>query len=124
MNEFFDCRLCFLFDTKVKLDFFNIQDLKLNDVTRIKNHENNTLIIIDSDCKINNKLNMIHDHNSENYSNFNIINDSKSNNDFNIACDNDSNRDNNMSLRYNINNNCNTDDECIAEFKETQSFLY
>ncbi len=130
MSEFFDCRLCSLFNIKVKLDLLNINDFSLSDTTMIEdhdtnsNHEENTLMIVDSDCEVDSKLIRLHDHDVEDYSNSNITYDSNSDNDFNTTYDNNDDSNNDLSLHNNVDENCNTDDECIAEFKEIQSFLY
>ena len=59
-------------------------------------HIYNTVIIINSDCKI----------------------------DSNISTACDSNNDTDISLVYNTDNDCDTDDDCDAESEKTQSFLY
>ncbi len=130
MSEFFDCRLCFLFDIRVKLDLLNINDLSLSDTTTIEdhdmnsNHEENTLMIVDSDCEVDSKLIRLHDHDDEDYSDSNIAYDSDSDNDSNTTYDDNDDSDSDLSLRNNVDENCDTDDECTAEFKETQLFLY
>ena len=130
MSEFFDCRLCFLFDIRVKLNLLNINDLSLSNTTMIEdhhmnsNHEENTLMIVDSDCEVDSKLIRHHDHDDEDYSDSNITYDSDSDNDFNTTYDDDDDSDNDLSLRNNVDENCDTNDECTAEFKETRLFLY
>ena len=130
MSEFFDCRLCFFFDIRVKLDLFNMNNFSLNDITTIEDHdtnsnrEENTLIIVDFDCEVDNKLIKLHDHDNKDYNESNIAYDSDNNNDFNTIYDDDDDSDNDLSLRNNVDENCDTDDECTAEFKETRSFLY
>ena len=125
MSEFFNCRLCSLFDIRVKLDLLNINDLSLSDTTTIEDHdmnsnrEENTLMIVDSDCEVDSKLIRLHDHDDEYYSDSNIDYDSDSNNDSNTTYDDDDDSDNDLSLRNNVDENCNTDDECTAEFEET-----
>jgi hypothetical protein len=130
MSEFFDCRLCSLFDIRVKLDLLNINDLSLSDTTTIEDHdtnsnrEENTLMIVDSDCGVDSKLIRLHDHDDEDYSDSNIAYDSDSDNDSNTTYDDDDDSDSDLSLRNNVDENCDTDDECTAEFEETRSFLY
>ena len=130
MSEFFNCRLCFFFNIKVKLDLFSINNFSLNNTTTIEDHntnsnrEKNTLMIVDSNCEVDNKFIKFHDYNNKDYSDFNIAYDSDSNNDFNTTYNDDDNSDSDLSLRNNVNENCDTDDEYTAEFKETRSFLY
>ena len=68
MNEFFDCKLCSLFDIRVKLNLFNIDDLSLSVTTTIKDHDTNsnreddTLMTVDFNCEVNSKFIRIHDH--------------------------------------------------------------
>ncbi len=79
MSEFFDCKLCSLFNIRVKLDLLNIDDLSLSDTTTIEdhdmnsNHEDDIWMIVDSDCEVDSKLIRLHDHDDENYSKFNIV---------------------------------------------------
>lgn len=67
MGGFFGCRLCSLFDTRVKLVLPNIDDLSLSDTKTIgdddmnSNCEDDTLMIVDSDCGIDSKPNTVHD---------------------------------------------------------------
>ncbi len=88
------------------------------------NREENTLMIINSDCEINNKLIKLYDHDDKDYNDFNTIYNNDSDNDFNTTYDDDDNSDSDLSLRNNVNENYNTNDECTAEFEETRSFLY
>ena len=130
MSGFFGCRLCSLFDIRVKLDISNIDDLSLNDIKITEdrginsNRVDDNLMIVDSDCEINSMLKTIHDRDDEGYSDSNIPCESESDNDSNIAYDRDSDSDSDLSLFYNINDDCDTDNECTAEFEETRSFLY
>jgi len=130
MGEFFDCRLCSLFDIRVKLDLLNIDDLSLSDSKTIEDHDTNsnreddTLMIVDSDCGVDSKPTRVYDHDDEGYSDSNTTYDSDSDNDSNTAYDGDDDSDSDLSLRNNIDENCDTDDECTAEFEETRSFLY
>ncbi len=130
MSGFFNYKLCSLFDIRVKLNLLNINDLSLSDTITIKDHDTNsnrkenTLMIIDSDCEVNSKLIKLHDHDDKGYSDFNIAYDNDSDNDFNTAYDGDDDSDSNLSLRNNIAENCDTDDECTVKFEETRSFLY
>ena len=130
MSEFFDYKLCFLFNIKIKFNFFNINDFSLNDIITIKDHdtnsnrEKNTLIIINFNCEVSNKLIRFHDHDDKDYNDFNIIYNNDNDNDFNTIYDDDDDSDSNLSLRNNINENCDTDDEYIIKFKKTRSFLY
>ncbi len=84
MGEFFDCRLCSLFDTRVKLDFPNINDLSLSDTTTIEDHDMNsnrkedTLMIVNFDCEVDSKPTRLHDHDDEGYSDSNTTYDSDS----------------------------------------------
>ncbi len=130
MGEFFDCRLCSLFDTRVKLDLPNINDLNLSDTTTIGDHdtnsnrEENIVMIVDFDCEVDSKFTRLHDHDDEGYSDSNTTYDSDSDNDSNMAYDDDDDSDSNLSLRNNVDENCDIDDECTARFEETWSFLY
>jgi len=130
MSEFFDCRLCSLFDTRVKLDLLNIDDLSLSDSKTIEDHDTNsnreddTLMIVDSDCGVDSKPIRVYDHDDEDYSDSNTAYDSDSDNDSNTAYDGDDDSDSDLSLRNNIDEDCDTDDECTAESEETRSFLY
>ncbi len=130
MSEFFDCRLCSLFDIRVKLDLLNIDDLSLSDTKTIEVHDTNSnreddiLMIVDSDCEVDSKLIRVYDHDDEGYSDSNTAYDSDSDNDSNTTYDGDDDSDSDLSLRNNIDENCDTDDECTAEFEETRSFLY
>ena len=130
MGEFFDCRLCSLFDTRVKLDFPNINDLSLSDTTTIEDHDMNsnrkedTLMIVNFDCEVDSKPTRLHDHDDEDYSDSDTAYDSDNNNDSNTAYDDDSDSDDDLSLRNNIVEDCGTDDECTAGSEETRSFLY
>ena len=130
MSEFFNCRLCSLFDIRVKLDLLNINDLSLSNTTTIEDHhmnsnrEENTLMIVDSDCEVDSKLIRHHDHDDEDYSDSNIAYDSDSDNDSNTTYDDDDDSGSDLSLRNNVDEDCDTDDECTAEFEETRSFLY
>lgn len=60
--------------------------------------------------------------NNGGYSDSNTAYDSESDNNSNITYDDDSDSD--LSLLNNIDDDCDTDDECTAESKETRSFLY
>jgi len=61
MGGFFGCRLCSLFDIRVKLNLLNVDDLSLSDTTTIRDHDTNsnreddTLIMIDSGCGVDSK---------------------------------------------------------------------
>ncbi len=118
MGGFFGCRLCSLFDTRVKLDLPNIDDLSLSDSKTIEDHDTNSnreddiLMIVDSDCGVDSKPTRVYDHDDEGYS------------DSNTAYDGDGDSDSDLSLRNNIDEDCDTDDECTAGSEETRSFLY
>ena len=96
MGGFFGCRLCSLFDTRVKLDLPNVDDLSLSDTTMIRDHDTNcnreddTLMMVDSGCGFDSKPTMLYDHDGEGYSDSNTAYDSDSNNDSNTAYDGDS----------------------------------
>jgi len=130
MGGFFGCRLCSLFDTRVKLDLPNIDDLSLSDTTTIGDHDTNsnreddTWMVVDSDCGVDSKPTRLHDHDGEGYSESNTAYDSDSDNDSNTAYDGDGDSDSDLSLGNNIAEDCDTDDECTAGSEETRSFLY
>jgi len=102
----------------------------LSDITTIENHDTNsnrkenTLIIVNSNCEVDSKPTRLHNYNNENYSDSNIAYNSDSDNDSNATYDDDDNNNSNLSLRNNVNENCDTNDKCIAKSKETRSFLY
>ncbi len=76
-------------------------------------------MIVNSDCEVDSKLIRLHDHDDEDYSDSNIAYDSDSDNDSNTTYDDDDDSDSDLSLRNNVDENCDTDDECTAEFEET-----
>lgn len=127
---FFECRSCFLFDTRVKLDedWSKLNDdllithdqiyakTELNDLN--SNADKNlqstrvasTAMIINSECKFDND--------------FNTACDDDSNNDFSIVWENDSDSDFCSIYNSDDEENDDTDDECNAESEKTRTFLY
>ena len=94
------------------------------DTTRIGNREDDTLMVVDSDCGIDGKPNTVHDHSGGGHSDSNTAYESESDNDSNTADEGDGDGDSDLNLRYNIDDDCDTDDECTAGSEETRSFLY
>ena len=130
MSEFFDYRLCFFFDIKVKLDLLNINNFSLSDTTTIEDHdtnsnrEENILMIVDFNCEVNSKFIRLHDYDDEDYNDSNIACDNNSDNDFNTTYDDNDDSDSDLSLRNNVNKDCDINNKYTAEFEETRSFLY
>ena len=125
MSGFFGYRLCPLFDIRVKLNLPNINDLSLSDTTTIKdhdtsnNHEDDILMIINSDYEVNNKFIRVYNYNDEGCNDFNIVYNNDNDNNFNIIYNDDNNNNSNLSLCNNINENYDTDNKCIIKFKKT-----
>ena len=128
MNAFFGCRLCSLFDIRVKLDLPNIDDISLNDSKVLRDNSTNNklkddiLMTFNPDCD-SNKLRMTRNSNNDSSSDDDktACGDEEDGN-LNTPYDDDSDSDSNS--LYEVGSNSDTDDECTAGFEETRSFLY
>ena len=124
MGVLFGCRLCTLFDTRVKLDLPNIDDLSLDDkVVRVdgansKLRDQNSMVF-DFDCE-SNKPRRIHNNNDNSCSDAKIAYNSQGDCDSDVNGDSDSD----SNSLYDLDGNSDTDDECTAGSEETRSFLY
>ena len=127
MGAFFGCRLCSLFDTRVKLDLPNIDDISLNDSKVFRENSANSKfkddnwMVFNPDCDIN-KLRMIHDSKDDSSSDDMTACGSEEDGNSDTPYDDDSDSDSNS--LYEVGGNSDTDDECTAGFEETRSFLY
>lgn len=113
MGAFFGCRLCSLFDTRVKLDLLKIDDLSSDDGKVVRDNgannklKDNNSIVFDSDCQ-SNKPRKIHNNNDDS--------SSEKDGDSDTAYDDDS--DSNSNSLYDLGDNSDTDDECTANPKK------
>lgn len=127
MNAFFDCRFCSLFDIKIKLDLFNVDDISFNDNKMLKDNntnnkfKNDILMIFNLDCD-NNKFKMIRNNKNDNNNKDKTVCDDEKNDNSNIFYDDDN--DNDSISFYEIDDNNDTNDECIAKFEKTRLFFY
>jgi len=79
---------------------------------------------IDSDYGVNSKPTRLYNHDGKGYSDSNTAYNSDSDNDSNAAYDGDGDSGSDLSLRNNINEDYDIDNECTAGSEETRSFLY
>lgn len=125
MGAFFDCRLCSLFDTRVKLDLPNIDDISLNDSKVFRENNANSKfkddnwMIFNPDCD-SNKLRMIRNSDDNSCDDKTACGSEEDGNSDTSYDDNDSD----SNSLYEVGGNNDTDDECTAKSEETRSFLY
>ena len=103
---FFDCRSCFLFDTRVKFENSNdfdesldtkivvyvMNDKKTLNIMKI-NRDHHKKCYDDFDCEVNNNINLINHENNDNDNDNNYDNENEHDNDFNLSYFDDENRD-------------------------------
>ena len=126
MGAFFGCRLCSLFDTRIKLDPPSIDDLSLGDGQVSDDRANNKLrsddsMDIDSGHK-SNKPRKVHNYENDSSSDAKTVYDGERESDSDTAYDDDSDSD--SSSLYDLDDDSDTDDECTMGSEETRSFLY
>lgn len=151
MAVFFGCRLCLLFDTRVKIDDSKNDDMSkpIEDITilndrnasehdlsdiRVKghksNHEDNRPMIINSDNKLGPNSNTLYDSNSDNEFNSDnkldynssTVYDRNSDNDSDSVCNSDGGID--FDSICDSDSDCGTDGDYDAGSDETRTFLY
>ncbi len=110
---FFDCRLCFLFDIRIKFDDFDNSNVFIDEI----------VIVIIFEEKRNTKNVYVSELNDSKSANNNIIkkfiyiiNE--------IDDDSNNNNDSDFDLSCNYNENCEINNNCYARLEETRSFLY
>lgn len=121
--DFFGCRPCSLFDTRVKLDEelgepadgqvepkYELDDIDMDagtDTQRLRAHE--PVTVVDPDCTVD--------------SNSSTAYDGDSDSDSSTACENDSDSDSSSVYHPDV-DDCETDDDCGAGPETTRAFLY
>jgi len=129
MGAFFGSRLCSVFDTRVKFDLPNVDNLSLGDHKVVRDHsassqlrDDNSINVVSG--RISKKPKIIHNNNDDCCSDTKTAYDSEADCYSDTACDNESDSDSDSNSLYDLSDNSDTDDECTAGPEETWSFLY